>query len=34
MRWAANLAGIGRIGIHIGFWCGNEKEKEEISEMK
>jgi hypothetical protein len=34
MRWAANVAGIGRRGILIGLWCGHEKAKEEKADIK
>jgi hypothetical protein len=30
MIWEGYVAGIGRRGMSIGFWCENKKEREAI----
>jgi hypothetical protein len=28
MRWAGHVAGTGRRGMHVGYWCGSHKERD------
>jgi hypothetical protein len=27
MRWSGNVAGVGRRGMHIGYWLESQKER-------
>jgi hypothetical protein len=29
MRWAGHVARMGSRGMHIGYWCENQKEDED-----
>jgi hypothetical protein len=28
MRWAGHVARMGRRGMHVGYWWGNQKERD------
>jgi hypothetical protein len=28
MRWAGHVAGMGRKGKHIGYWCESQKKRD------
>jgi hypothetical protein len=28
MRWAGHVARMGRIGMHVGYWCEIQKERD------
>jgi hypothetical protein len=33
MRWAGNISGMGRRGMHIGFWLENQKERSQYEDL-
>jgi hypothetical protein len=33
MRWAGHVARMGRIGIHVGFWWENQKERGNLENL-
>jgi hypothetical protein len=33
MRRAGHVAGIGRIGMHIGYWWESQKEKDHLEDQ-
>jgi hypothetical protein len=30
MKWAGHVAGIGRMGMHIGYWWKNKKKRDHL----
>jgi hypothetical protein len=33
IRWAGNVARMGRGKVHTGFWCGDINEREHLEEL-